>query len=246
VTNPKSSVIYRGPSLIDGEPIVAVAIVKSGNIKTGNMVQTYILRADIDPRAANKSGSDFSICGNCKHRGKAHDDPDKPTAKERTCYVQLGQGPLGVWKMLSKGGYPTATGHDEIAALGKGRMVRLGTYGDPAAVPSHIWDSLLHGASGHTAYTHQSGMKGPDISSRYMISADSLEDARKAWKRGSRTFRVVSDISEIDSAEILCPASQEAGRRTTCERCKLCSGSTINAKSIAIPVHGAGATHYVQ
>lgn len=45
----KSSILYRGPSLLDGQPIVAIAIVKSDNAKTGNMVQTYILREDIDP-----------------------------------------------------------------------------------------------------------------------------------------------------------------------------------------------------
>ena len=36
----------------------------------------------------------------------------------------------------------------------------------------------------------------------------------------------------VKGKEILCPASEEAGRRTTCDKCKLCSGMTINAKSI--------------
>ena len=36
-------IIYNGPSLLDGTPIIAIAIRKSGNAKTGDMVQTYIL-----------------------------------------------------------------------------------------------------------------------------------------------------------------------------------------------------------
>ena len=55
---PSGYVIYDGPSLIDGKPIIAIAITKkSTNSKTGGMVQTYIIRKDIDPRQANKSGA---------------------------------------------------------------------------------------------------------------------------------------------------------------------------------------------
>jgi hypothetical protein len=31
-------------------------------------------------------------------------------------------------------------------------MVRIGTYGDGAAVPSYIWDSLISQAHGHTIH----------------------------------------------------------------------------------------------
>jgi hypothetical protein len=48
----------------------------------------------------------------------------------------------------------------------------------------------------------------------------------------------------IRGKEILCPASEEAGRRTTCVDCKLCSGNTIKAKNIFIPSHGGGKKHY--
>jgi hypothetical protein len=40
---PSGYIIYRGASLLDGKPIVVVAITKSSNAKTGDMVQTYIL-----------------------------------------------------------------------------------------------------------------------------------------------------------------------------------------------------------
>ena len=45
-------VLYEGPSLLDGEPIVAILTglrSSSGNRKTGAMLQTWILRADVSP-----------------------------------------------------------------------------------------------------------------------------------------------------------------------------------------------------
>jgi hypothetical protein len=239
----QNSIIYKGPSLIDGSPIVVIAIVKSSNRKTGDMVQTYILCDNgLDPMENSKLGNDFSICGNCKHRGEAltpaHPDFGRyKMAKGRTCYVALFQGVLITWKHYKKGGYLTAKGHKAIAALGAGRMVRVGTYGDGAAVPSYIWDSLLSEAKGYTAYSHQSDTIDVDPMI-YMISADDETQARQAWQRGNRTFRVIQKTDEIiKGSEILCPASKEAGRRATCDTCKLCAGASIKAKSIAIVEH---------
>lgn len=233
-------IIYSGPSLIDGAPIVAIAVSKSGNTKTGNMVQTYIIRRDVSPLDASKSGADFSICGACPHRGNATNDPSRKQAEKRSCYVNLGQGPTIVYKALQRGVYQSVTGHAAIAAIGRGRMVRLGTYGDPAAVPAYIWESLISEAQGHTAYTHQSGVQSaqarPDI---MMISADDETQARAAWSIGYRTFRVIKSPADIvKGAEIICPASKEAGFKTTCNSCGLCAGASVKAKSIAIVDHG--------
>jgi hypothetical protein len=240
-----SAIIYQGPSLLDGKPIVVIAIDSARNKKTGHMVQTYIMRADIDPRDASKSGEDYSICGSCPHRGTATDDVDAKQAKARSCYVLLGQGPLIAYRSFLKGIYPNVSGHSAIAAIGKGKLVRLGTYGDPAAVPSYIWESLISEAQGHTAYSHQASVQGAAFMPSYMMqSADTLNDAQAAWANGRRTFRIVRDVADIvKGSEILCPASKEAGKRTTCAQCKLCGGASIAAKSIAIPAHGAGATY---
>lgn len=233
-------IIYKGPSLIDGAPIVAIAIAKSGNTKTGNMVQTYIIRSDMSPISASKSGMDYAICGDCIHRGFKTDNPLKKIAEKRSCYVNLGQGPTQVWKALNRGVYPEAFGHENIANIGKGRMVRLGTYGDPAAVPAYIWESLISQAFGHTAYTHQSGVATAQARQDFMmISADNETQARTVWSQGGRTFRVVKNVSEvIKGSEIVCPASKEAGQVTTCAKCGLCGGANVKAKSIAIVDHG--------
>lgn len=241
MNKPRGYVIYRGPSLIDGAPIVAVAITRSSNRKTGNMLQTYIIRADMDPRDANRTGADFSICGSCPHRGVAN--PAKPAglADRRSCYVQMGQGPLNVYRSLISGKYPDATNHRAIAALGRGRMIRLGTYGDPAAVPDYIWQSLLSEKAGHTAYSHQSGMAGANFNPATMMhSADSESDARQAWATGARTFRVLRVGEQpVKGAEIDCPSS----RGVHCVTCGLCGGATVKGKSITIPAHGGGAVH---
>lgn len=241
-SSPKSSIIYNGPSLIDGSPIVVIAIVKSSNQKTSDMVQTYIIRSDIDPLTASKTGADYAICGNCTHRGKPTDNPLKKTATERSCYVTLYQGPLQVFKAFKRGVYPMAT-PEEIKRLGADRMVRLGTYGDPLACPQSVWDAVLSDSIGHTGYSHQHGLVDGDYS-KVMISADSKKEAYQHHENNRRTFRVIpvatwesQGKSSMLPSEILCPASKEMEYKTTCDKCKLCAGGTVG-KSIAIVSHG--------
>jgi hypothetical protein len=120
---------------LDGKPIVVIATYSKRNAKTGAVVQTYILVDGINPLEASKTGADFSICGNCAMRGEVTTDPNRKQAKNRRCYVNLGQGVLIVYKSFLRGVYAMA---DNIAArksIGRGRFVRVGTYGDPAAVP---------------------------------------------------------------------------------------------------------------
>ena len=231
----RAGILWEGPSLLDGLPIVAIATYSDRNTKTGKVLQTYIIRSDISPLVASKNGEDRSICGDCKFRGETTSDPKRKQAKNRTCYVNLGQGPTIVYKAFNRGVYPIANDHASRVELGKNRVVRLGTYGDPAAVPSHIWDELLTECTSHLAYSHQSGFR-PDIT---MQSADTLAQAQAHWTKGSRTFRVISGIKELDKQqEILCPASKEAGRRVQCVKCQLCSGLTSTSKkSIAIVEH---------
>ena len=242
---PKSAILYNGPSLIDGEPIVVIAILQSGNKKTGNLIQTYIIRSDISPLEASKTGKDKSICGDCKLRGKSTDDPLKKQAVDRECYVNLGQGPSQVFKALKAGKYPTAT-REETRKIAKGRMVRIGTYGDGAAAPQSVWNDLLHSADGHTAYTHQHGMRSAEVNYNFMmLSADTQQQAQEAHVKGYRTFRVISlkewtdnGKASILKTEITCPASKEAGARVQCNECRLCNGSESKAKSIVIVDHG--------
>lgn len=237
-----SGIIYRGPSVIDGSPVVVVVLGgQSKNTKTGAMVQTYIIRDDIDPITANRTGLDIAICGGCIHRGKP---TDKPTglAEGRSCYVNLGQGATQVYRKLKQGGYPMLT-PDQSREIGSDRMVRLGTYGDPGAVPTGTFDDLLQDSKGHTGYTHQ----GFNQDGRLMVSADTVQDAIRAIKSNRRYFRVIplqqwqeKEKGALLKDEILCPASEEGGRKTQCVDCGLCAGNnTRTRKNIAIVAHGA-------
>jgi hypothetical protein len=69
---PYSSVlVWSGPSPVDGKPIMFIItnlIRDSENSKTGPMVQSFIMRQDIKPVEAIKSGDDESVCGSCPLR----------------------------------------------------------------------------------------------------------------------------------------------------------------------------------
>jgi hypothetical protein len=244
-------VFYRGLSLIDNQPIIGVAIVTSGNAKTGDMVQTYIMPDGISPLDASKSGRDYSVCGNCKHRGKPTDKPAKKQAEERSCYVNLGQGPTIVFKGLQRGIYPDATlpinpAYKQLKRAINGRGVRMGTWGDPAAIPLQVWQGLIADAAYHTGYTHNT-MYQPGIEQVCMVSADSTNEANEAKQKGNRTFRVIPIGTWQDKGklsllkhEILCPASSEGGSKVQCMDCRLCNGRESSGKSIAIVAHGSG------
>jgi hypothetical protein len=230
-------VLYRGPSRLDGQPIVAIATLKSENVKTGNMVQIWILRADQAPTEALNTGADASACGSCPLRGILAEGRNKG----RACYVQVRNAPLAVWNSWKAGNYPAfdARAHLELF---RGRMVRLGAYGDPAALPIRAVASVLRVAKGWTGYTHQWRQRRFARWQRYvMASCESTEGAIEAQARGWRTFRVRPANAPALATEIVCPAAEEAGKRITCERCGACNGGRSEKRSVVIIGHGGKA-----
>ena len=233
-------VIYRGPSMIDGKPIICIATglrASSNNEKTGDMIQTWILREDVAPMEAVKTGQDSSICGGCVHRG------DGKTGAGRTCYVRVYQAPGNVWKSFHRGNYPVV--ESGAGVLLAGRRIRLGAYGDPAAVPVHVWEDVLSMAAGWTGYTHQwraARLRG--VARWCQASCDTTRDLEDARALGLGTFRVrplAGSGAELQAGEIVCPASQEAGYATDCATCQACNGRGVN---VAILAHGATAKKY--
>lgn len=238
MNKPSGYIIYRGASQLDGAPIVVVALTNSTNVKTGDMVQTYILvdngRSPVDNA---RELLDASICGDCTHR----------RGLGGVCYVNLGQGARSVAASIVKGNYPADILAAQSAAAG--RMVRLGTYGDPAAVPANVWNTLLAKASGHTGYSHQwkSGKAGADIMALCMASADSEADRVLAKSKGYRTFRIRLDTQPVRSGEFICPASEEAGKKKSCADCGACDGglNTRRADPVIV-VHGSLASRFIK
>ena len=228
-------VFYRGPSPIDGAPIVAIATLKSKNAKTGDMVQTWILRTDVSPLDAIGSGQDQSICGNCAHRGP-----------KRTCYVQADKAPMSIWKAFHRGQYiDLSEDPGTVAILIAGRIVRMGAYGDPAMVPIASWRALLAAAAGRTGYSHAWKRVWAQALKEYvMASVDSVAEQDIARAMGWRTFRVRTETEPLQANEFACPASPEGGERMQCIDCKACDGGRAGKASAAIIVHGKMAKYF--
>ena len=241
-------VFYRGPSMIDGSPIVAIATrveTKSTNSKTGgDIVQTFILRSDMSPTEAIHSGADASICGSCPHRGKLMTTATGTRNVERTCYVLVFQAPTVVYKAFTRGVYPELTLAD-AAELLRDRMVRLGAYGDPAAVPFEVWQALLVHTSARAGYTHQWRVCDQRFAQFAMASCDSEDDMADAKAMGWRTFRIRAHGAPIAHREVVCPASKESGFKTTCDQCKACGGLSSKARAdIVIEAHRHGQKYF--
>ena len=227
-------ILYEGPSALDGAPIVVIVTglkKKSRNEKTGDMVTTWIMRSDVAPVDALASGDDASVCGMCPHRPKLGG----------VCYVTVWQAPRQIYKSYREGIYPRVTLAQAADAVA-GRLVRLGSYGDPAAAPVAIWEALTSKAEGWTGYTHQ-WRTAPDAFKRLtMASADDASEGFTARAAGWRTFRLRTADERVEpKLEFICPASNEAGKKTDCASCKACMGTDSKAKaSPVIIVHGAG------
>ena len=239
----RNFVFYRGPSMLDGAPIVAIATLPTtaerANSKTGVMVQTWVMHATIDPVTASNNGADISICGWCPHRGTYKDG--LRVEGSRACYVQL-YVPGNVWSTWQRGSYDDLSCSLPLAASRiAGEMLRLGSYGDPAAVPYGVWRSLMEHVSGHAGYTHQ-WAKFPEFAELCMASVDGPRDRAVARMLGFRTFRVAGAATWSRAyGEVLCAASEQAGKKTTCSACKACGGNSARARAdIVIPAHGGG------
>jgi hypothetical protein len=225
-------VMYQGPSLFDGEDIVVIATTSSRNVKTQNMVQTWILRRNVRPDHAVKLGLDSTICGTCPYRGG------------NGCYVLVWNAPLSVWNAFHRGSYEDISGDlDAIARVGAGMRVRLGAYGDPVAAPIDIWQALVSQSTGHTGYTHTWRVAPKGFRAMLMASADNSDGAARAQLLGWRTFRLNLDGTR-EKGEMTCPASKEAGMRTSCSECRACDGQRregLSSKNVTIKLHGATA-----
>ena len=234
-------ILYQGPSLIDSAPIVVIAnriVSDSGNAKTGAMIQTFILRQDMRPLEAARLGYDFSICGHCPHR----------PSNAGSCYVNIGRSVESVYGAYQRGRY--AVPHVDfdtsiLPDLFADSIFRLGSYGDPAAAPFRVWAHATSRVKARNGYTHQ-WREFPAFAQLCMASVDSEVEALEARANGWRTFRVRAASAPImTGAEVVCPASEEAGKRTTCADCRACGGTSAKARaSIVIMAHGTTAKRF--
>lgn len=240
ILKPRSTsfVVYRGSSAINGAPIVAIltgADGSSANIKTGPMAQLWILAANVAPHEAQKTGDDASSCGDCRLRpANAH----LRKHNEKGCYVATFQGPRSTWQAHRSTLEDLDGAADMVRRSDIG--VRLGAYGDPAALPEAIVARLARAARGRvTGYTHQWRRKHAGWLKAYcMASTETSRDAAIARASSWRTFRAMPVGVDVESTEVLCPSTTKA--MLTCNSCGLCDGKKAagdSRRSIAIFFH---------
>lgn len=230
----QTMVVWQGLSVLDGvTPVVVLASFASSNVKTGNMVQTWILSADVKPSVAVAERTDAAVCGNCVHRG----DPE--AGRKRTCYVNM-RTPNSVYGAFLRGNVRPFD-----ADAFRGRKVRIGAYGDPAAVPFEVWQSISDVADAVTGYTHQWRTCDPRFAGLTMASCDSIDDYRVARRMGYRGFVVRELGTAKPQGLVQCPATAGKDNKVTCLDCMQCGG-TDNGRSasISIEVHGPTAKRF--
>ena len=181
-------IIWEGKSRIDGASIVVIATIHSTNSKTGDAVQTTIIRSDVNPVTTRYTGEDYSVCGDCVHRH----------FKDGDCYVQLYQGPRAVFEKYSRGGYNCPKHIAEVEYELTHKHIRLGAYGDPCAVPYEVWESLIaQGTRSWSGFTHQwRNPENQEYRKLLMASCDSAQDVLDAEALGWRSYRVKYDHAD--------------------------------------------------
>jgi len=189
------------------------------------MLQLSILVRKVEPLEALRKGLDSLICGDCPYSSAAN-------GGNQICYVRVDQMPTQVYRAIKGERIPDM----DPADIRPGSPIRFGSYGDPGYLPLAVIKAWTIGRK-FTGYSH-AWRTLPKSYARYlMASCETMEDVRQANEKGWRAYRTVEHIdSPISANEIVCP---HIGRhKVQCADCRLCSGSAIGAKNIAIPMHG--------
>jgi hypothetical protein len=117
--------------------------------------------------------------------------------------------------------------------------LRLGSYGDPMAVPSEVWIDLIDALMPRSVvgYTHQ--WRDLSIGDRawfeqnVMASADSITDATLARDLGWRVFLATPTGTTVPDRFVLCPATRDEDP-LTCRQCGICNGTQGKATRASV------------
>lgn len=161
------------------------------------------------------------------------------------CYTHKGHMALGLASqaraILRVGivNLPVLPDFPELALLQavKGKFFRFGVYGCPTTLPLEYVHYIRLHAKNYTGYTHEWRDPAKQAYSDYfMASVHNKEQAYLAEAMGWRYFMAVLP-EDVPENTVNCPASREAGFKTTCNKCALCSGALKKAKNVHILMH---------
>jgi hypothetical protein len=245
-------VMYEGPSLIGQGDIAVLATLQCANEKTGNMVQVWIVPKGTGTLEAVQAGQNSAACGSCPLQGSPYTQTIKRRSgkteqitrlRNRVCYVNLGRLDATVGKAYIRGRYAPYNRRIHERWL-KGRNVRLGAYGDPAAMPDHLIEYLVSVGSGHTGYSHQlfwiERQRADMLARHLMVSCHTLAQHEEAVRRGWRPFTVISEKQSPPVGAVECPFYTHG---VQCDTCQLCQGTSKNARPVYVRAHAMVGTN---
>lgn len=214
---------------LDGQNIFVVRKGFTTNTKISNgrpLVQTYTFSVKQWQLASTRKGFemkeffalDESNCLDCPYSGNAGNSG---------CYTHKFMQYTGFLSMLrsikaSEVTPLTSQKEDIIEKMCTGSYVRFGSYGEPSLVPLYLIKRMAEVSSAWTGYTHQYAKPwAKDYGQYFMASVHSQFEAFEAMNKSYRSF---ISTQKGDESAVSCPASKEAGFKTNCASCGLCSG----------------------
>ena len=212
---------------------VAIATAASNNVKTGPMIQIWIMARNVHPVESRRTGHDATLqCQGC------------PYASNQGCYVS----PLplmALYRTYKKGGYShLQIGSAEWNSFFEGGSVRFGAYGNPSMLPLALVQDIAERAYSHTGYFHDWNIMPMELAKsygRFFMASCEPHNVEHAQNLGLRTFTVVSEAPKGRAIGIECLADAKG---VQCIDCGLCDGNARSATrskplpSVWIRAHG--------
>jgi hypothetical protein len=116
----------------------------------------------------------------------------------------------------------------QLVQMSMRSYVRFGTYGEPSLIDKNVVAAMVAVAKTWTGYTHQWAKPwAQKYGDYFMASVHNQAEAEQAKSKSYRSFIASNDNSED---AVSCPASKEAGFKSNCASCGLCSGMTGKGK----------------
>ena len=215
---------------LDGQNIFVVRKGFTTNIKISDgkpLVQTYTFSVKQWQLASTSKGFkmkeffalDESNCLDCPYSGNAGNGG---------CYTHKFMqytGFLSLLRSIKASQVTPLTSHKEdiIVKMCTGSYVRFGTYGEPSLVSLHLIKRMAEASSTWTGYTHQHAKPWASEYAKYFMA--SVHDEAEATTASDLAYRSFIATNTGNEKAVSCPASKEAGFKSNCARCGLCSGT---------------------
>lgn len=224
----RSFIIYHGPAMLPYKgTVTAVAFESCDNPKTGHCIAVAILPGKgVDAMAARGKGRDLACCGGCVFRSIA-------SGGNGGCYVS----PLALMGYAGAASSAWTAADPYAMPACPSLPMRLGAYGDPAAIPLDAFHRLMAWHTGMAwGYTH--GWKHPNaqhLRTVCMASVETPQGQADAQAKGWRVYRIIPTAGDRKATGLpLC----ESAKGVACVDCGQCSGLSGSKGGRAIVVHG--------